>query len=628
VIADEPQPEAIDLHVRAEQLRLSFSRLPLSLGLSFAVSAVFGWLLIPVFDHALLGRFFVSLWATLLLRLALWYGWRQRVAHPDDLGRWTLLFWLGTLVMSLAWSCGVLSLLVTSGPQQMTMLVITMLSVSAVASGILSTHFPSAAAFIVVTLLPIAVVMGTHADPLVRIGGLAVFTAAIILGGIARRLNLDVEDLIRAELHRSVAARDALRAKAAAEEANLAKSAFLANMSHELRTPLNAIIGYSEMLQEDAVAEGASASVADLQKIAGAGRQLLALITDVLDLSKIEAGRMDVHVEPFGGAAVVQAVLDTSQALARARSNALSASGLETLGTLHGDPTKLHQVLLNLVGNACKFTSHGRIHVAAARETGPAGDWLVVTVTDTGIGIAPEQMGRLFREFSQADASTTRRFGGTGLGLAISQRLCHLMGGAITVESHFGRGSVFTVRLPATVPQAIDAEATVRAPHRELAPAARALLASSTILVIDDDAAHREILTRMLSRAGGRVHSACSAAEGLHRVRSARPDAIVLDLMLPDENGWPLLQGLKADPDLAPIPVVVVSIIDDRPQSLALGAVDHLLKPVDPDRLVQAISRAVAARRESRTSDSILSPAARSSEEPFAAGVTRQVVHP
>ncbi|MDH4063622.1 MAG: ATP-binding protein [Acidobacteriota bacterium] len=628
MIADEPQPEAIDLHVRAEQLRLSFSRLPLSLGLSFAVSAVFGWLLIPVFDHALLGRFFVSLWATLLLRLALWYGWRQRVAHPDDLGRWTLLFWLGTLVMSLAWSCGVLSLLVTSGPQQMTMLVITMLSVSAVASGILSTHFPSAAAFIVVTLLPIAVVMGTHADPLVRIGGLAVFTAAIILGGIARRLNLDVEDLIRAELHRSVAARDALRAKAAAEEANLAKSAFLANMSHELRTPLNAIIGYSEMLQEDAVAEGASASVADLQKIAGAGRQLLALITDVLDLSKIEAGRMDVHVEPFGGAAVVQAVLDTSQALARARSNALSASGLETLGTLHGDPTKLHQVLLNLVGNACKFTSHGRIHVAAARETGPAGDWLVVTVTDTGIGIAPEQMGRLFREFSQADASTTRRFGGTGLGLAISQRLCHLMGGAITVESHFGRGSVFTVRLPATVPQAIDAEATVRAPHRELAPAARALLASSTILVIDDDAAHREILTRMLSRAGGRVHSACSAAEGLHRVRSARPDAIVLDLMLPDENGWPLLQGLKADPDLAPIPVVVVSIIDDRPQSLALGAVDHLLKPVDPDRLVQAISRAVAARRESRTSDSILSPAARSSEEPFAAGVTRQVVHP
>ena len=404
-------------------------------------------------------------------------------------------------------------------------------------------------------------------------------------------LEREIDERRLAERHLAVA-------KVAAEEANLAKSAFLANMSHELRTPLNAIIGYSEMLQEDAEAEGSAASVSDLQKIAGAGRQLLALITDVLDLSKIEAGRMEVHIESFSGAAVFQTVLDTSQALARARQNTLSATGLETLGTLQGDPIKLHQVLLNLVGNACKFTSHGKVHLAAGREAGPDGESLVVTITDTGIGMTPEQVSRLFREFSQADASTTRRFGGTGLGLAISQRLCHLMGGAITVDSHFGHGSTFTVRLPALLPLSAAPEGSSPVLRRcePQADTASAPLTSSTILVIDDDAAHREIMSRMLSRAGCHVLTATSAAEGLRLARAAFPDALVLDLILPDDSGWLLLETVKADPDLASIPVVVVSILDDRCKSLTLGAADHLLKPVDPERLIEALGAALLSR--------------------------------
>jgi signal transduction histidine kinase/ActR/RegA family two-component response regulator len=398
-----------------------------------------------------------------------------------------------------------------------------------------------------------------------------------------------------------------LLAKAAAEDANVAKSTFLANMSHELRTPLNAIIGYSEMLQEDAIAQGAIECVADLQKVTGAGRQLLALITDVLDLSKIEAGRMEVMAESFAAAPLIRGVIDTSEALARARTNALTVTGLDRLGALHTDRIKLQQILLNLVGNACKFTSHGQVAVACRREAGRTGDWLVIEVRDTGIGITPDQLSRLFREFSQADASTTRRFGGTGLGLAISQRLCRLMGGVITVESRYGHGSTFTVRLPAEAPAVERPALTVGAavgepavPPRRTRPIDQDLPGfltshtAATVLVIDDDEASRELVSRLLTRGGFAVRTATGAGHGLHLAASVRPDAIVLDLVMPDGHGWTLLQTMAADPDLSAIPVVVLTSVDDRSRSLALGAADHLLKPVDPDTLVASLRAAIA----------------------------------
>ena len=226
-------------------------------------------------------------------------------------------------------------------------------------------------------------------------------------------------------------------------------------MSHELRTPLNAIIGYSELVMEVATDNGVSRHVADLHHVVTAGRHLLSLISAVLDLAKVEAGRMEIDITTFDAAAIVHDVVKSSGTLATAQDNRLTVSGLESLGHMRSDATKVRQVLFNLVSNACKFTSHGVVDIQATRLSAHA---IVVRVTDTGIGMTPEQMGRLFQEFTQADESTSRRFGGTGLGLAISQRLTHLIGGSIGVESRLGAGSTFTLRLPTVCPHINESE--------------------------------------------------------------------------------------------------------------------------------------------------------------------------
>ena len=242
-------------------------------------------------------------------------------------------------------------------------------------------------------------------------------------------------------------------AKNAAEEASRTKSAFVANMSHELRTPLNAIIGYSEMLQEDAADLGYVQAVPDLEKIQIAGRHLLGLINDILDLSKIEAGKMTLCVEQFDVTTLITDVVGTAQPLVAAHRNQLQLEIASDAGRMRSDSTKLRQVLLNLLSNAAKFTDRGRILISVARETRDGHGWIVIRVKDTGIGMTAEQTSRLFEDFMQADASTTRRYGGTGLGLAISQRFCRMMGGVITAESEPARGSTFIVSLPADAPQ-------------------------------------------------------------------------------------------------------------------------------------------------------------------------------
>ena len=382
---------------------------------------------------------------------------------------------------------------------------------------------------------------------------------------------------------RKQAEEDLRRAKDAAEAASRTKSQFLANMSHELRTPMNAILGYSEMLQEEAEEEGLDSFTPDLQKIQNAGKHLLALINDILDLSKIEAGKMELYLEEFGVAQVVADVAATVQTLVAKKNNRLTVHCPPDVGVMRADLTKVRQSLFNLLSNAAKFTQNGEITLDVHRGGGD----LWFTVRDTGIGMTSEQMAGLFEAFAQADASTTRKYGGTGLGLAITRRFCRMMGGDATVESEPGVGSVFTLRLPAVVAEARTAGDVPPTAYSEAPPVATGDL----VLVIDDDPAARDLMHRFLSKEGFRPETAGSGEEGLRLARSLHPVAITLDVMMPGMDGWAVLQQLKGDPETQDIPVIMLTMVDDKNIGFALGATDYLTKPIDRSRLAALLGR-------------------------------------
>jgi adenylate cyclase len=373
------------------------------------------------------------------------------------------------------------------------------------------------------------------------------------------------------------------QAREASEVANRAKSQFLANMSHELRTPLNAIIGYSEILQEDAVDSGQEQLVPDLKKIEGAGRHLLGLINDILDLSKIEAGKMDVFIEEIDVPSLVSEVSAIIAPLAAKNGNALEISTPIAVDGIRTDRTKLKQCLLNVLSNASKFTHNGKLALTVERLEG---SMIRMTISDTGIGMNEEQLGRLFQAFSQADASTTKRFGGTGLGLAITRHFCRLLGGDITATSVPGNGSTFTIVIrdqtepPQVSGLAGDAEPVTALPTKDQ---------RITVLIVDDDPASRDLLNTSLKREGYHTVQASGGDEALQLARKVRPDAITLDVLMPKTDGWVVLGALKSDPDLSNIPVIMVTVAPDRAIGLSLGAAEVMTKPVDRSELMSLL---------------------------------------
>jgi signal transduction histidine kinase/DNA-binding response OmpR family regulator len=419
---------------------------------------------------------------------------------------------------------------------------------------------------------------------------------AIILGVLVVSFWL-ASRLSRALVQAEKSRQEALDARDAAESANRTKSTFLANMSHELRTPMNAIIGYSEMLIEEAEDLDLKQLTPDLDKIRAAGKHLLSLINDVLDLSKIEAGKMTLFVEQIKVGDMIRDVVTTIQPLIEKNANRLEVDCPEDCGNMLADLTKIRQTLFNLLSNATKFTGKGSITLAVRRIHGEpsgsqrtktnadsTGDRLNFSVTDTGIGMTEEQLGKLFQAFSQADPSTTRKYGGTGLGLVISRKFCQMMGGDITVRSEFGKGTTFTVDLPAQVAESASEPVPVSGEKAALGGKSR------LVLVVDDDQDAAELLKRSLSKAGYGVVVAYTGAAGLEIARKLRPAAITLDVMMPGMDGWSVLTTLKSDPATAAIPVIMVTMLQDRQLGFTLGASEFLTKPIDHEKLRRIVS--------------------------------------
>ena len=385
------------------------------------------------------------------------------------------------------------------------------------------------------------------------------------------------------------------RTQQEAQAANLAKSRFLANMSHELRTPLNAIIGYGEMLQEEIEAIGEVELSSDLEKIYLAGKHLLSTINDILDISKIEAGRMELYTETFYLPSMVDDIVHTLQPLFTKNQDSLEVHYGEDIGEMHADLTKLRQIMLKLLSNASKFNEQkGAISLEVLREPAEVeGDWIVFSVQDNGIGMNEEQKQQLFQIFSQADMSTTRKYGGAGLGLAITNHFVQMMGGVINIESELGKGSTFTVRLPAQVNWV--QELSPKPLHHEDA----VLEEGGIVLVIDDDTEVREVLNKYLSKLGYQVEIASSGEDGLRLARKVLPDIITLDVMMPKMDGWEVLSHLKADSELAHIPVIMLTLMEDKTVGYSLGASDYLIKPITREQLSKVLQKYHFSQNES-----------------------------
>ncbi len=396
----------------------------------------------------------------------------------------------------------------------------------------------------------------------------------------ASRLRARVSDT-QPDLHAQIAT---LRAQMT--EANHAKSAFLANMSHELRTPLNAILGYSELLQEDVREFGADELVSDLQKIHDSGQSLLNLINDILDLARIEAGRAEVYPQLVDIHDLCVDAIGSVRDLAAEHHNTIDLDIGPTVTTLFSDQRKTRQCLRNLLSNACKFTDNGKIVLRVMADDTPGAGTIIFEVEDNGIGMSQDQCAEIFREFVQSEDPARKR-GGTGLGLTITLRLAELLGGSLSVQSELGKGAIFRLEIPDQLDAEIteDPEWTADSDEASIDKSAAPM-----VLIVDNDDAMRNHLGNFLTAEGYRVLQARSGSEGVSFAERFRPDIICLDAVMPEVDGWATLKAIKSRTSTAHIPVVMITMVDDRSRGIVLGASEYLVKPIGKEALLQAIA--------------------------------------
>jgi PAS domain S-box-containing protein len=403
---------------------------------------------------------------------------------------------------------------------------------------------------------------------------------------IIRQQNEDLDrlaqDLARAKKLEEERAREI-------ESAARLKSEFLANFSHEIRTPLNGILGYCELLMREEGSRLTPHGRRDLSVVKANAKTLLALINDILDLSKIEAGHVDVMRQTTELRPIVDECIATVRESLQSKEVEVHANLPLDVLTIETDPLKLRQILLNLLSNAAKFTDAGEIVVEAKRD----GDTLVLSVEDTGSGIPADQLPFVFEKFRQVDGSSTRKVGGTGLGLAIVHELCRVLGGSVQASSVLGRGSVFRVRLNQAF-VSTDAATTIQTSRGS---DRFDIMPGTVVLVVDDDPLIHQLLKAELEREGVHVLLASDGVEALKLSRENQPTAIVLDMYLPKLDGWSVLAELKSDPALARIPVIIISVEEQRSRGFSLGACEYLVKPFEASRLVDVVSRSVGAER-------------------------------
>ena len=394
------------------------------------------------------------------------------------------------------------------------------------------------------------------------------------------RMSDEVNALISARTSEMESSRDEAR------DANAEKTRFFANMSHELRTPLNAILGYGEMLAEDCEDLGYDDLLPDLKKITSAGSHLLSLINNILDISKIEAGRMELYLTSFEIEGMVDTIKDVTGPLAAANDNGFKLNIQDAIGSMTQDETKIRQCLTNFLSNGFKFTSNGTVTLDVDTFIEEEIEMIRFAVTDTGEGMSEEGLSKVFREYEQAERSTSAKHGGTGLGLPITKKLAEMMGGDVIVTSEMGVGSVFTLYVPRECPQDYD--------EVEGGNSIDQLTEEEKVVVlIDDDVAMHDLIRRTLSKIGLKLVGAVDSEKGMQIVREMKPKLLLLDVLMPGRDGWSILKECKSDPELKDMPVVMVSQLSQDVLSQSLGADDYLTKPINRELFLETVSRLI-----------------------------------